>query len=85
VRMRHAVICCAVLVFICSGQNEASAARRARSNQLATPTTVLPSRDEVFAVPVPERGQLLAYPADIVRYGLTVHPGARFVRGRFGR
>jgi hypothetical protein len=73
------------LVFVCSVQNEASAARRARPNRLPTPTTIIPSREEVMAVPVPEQGRILGYPRDMIRYGLTVHPGARFVRSRLGR
>ena len=84
-QFRQALICGVVLTFVCSLESEASAARRVRSNQLATPTTILPSRAEVFAVPVPERGRRLAYPVDVVRYGLTVHPGSRFIRSRFAR
>jgi hypothetical protein len=85
VRFRPALICCAALAFACSIQNEASAARRVRSNPSATPNTILPSREEISAVPVPEQGRVVAYPADVVRYGLTVHPGARMVRRLMSR
>jgi hypothetical protein len=85
VRFRSLLVCCAVLAFASLLQNEASAARRVRSNQSATPTTILPSREEIAAVPVPEQGRVLAYPGDVVRYGLTVHPGARTVRRVLGR
>lgn len=84
-RFRHALICCAALTFACAIQNEASAARRIRFNRLPTPTTILPSREEISAVPTPQQGRVLAYPVDVVRYGLTVHPGARIVRGLIGR
>jgi hypothetical protein len=85
VKTRHALICCAALTLTCSIQNDASAGERYRFFRSATPNTVLPSRDEVSAVPVPEQGRVLSYPADVVRYGLTVHPGARITRGLFGR
>ena len=71
---------CAALTVACSIPNEASAAGRARYNQSGTPTTILPSRQELAAVPVPERGRVLAYPVDVFRYGRTIHPGARAVR-----
>jgi len=49
----------------------------------------IPSQAELRAVPVPHRGEFASYPADVVRYGLTVHPGARVVtaasRGEFRR
>jgi len=85
VKFRSALICCAALAFGFSIQNEASAARRVRFTPLPTPTTILPSRAELSAVPVPQQGRLLAYPANVVRYGLTVHPGSRIVRGLMAR
>ena len=84
-RFQPAVICCVALTLACSIPNEASAAGRFWFNWPVAPTTILPSREEVSAVPVPEQGRVLAYPADVVRYGLTVHPGARIVRGLIGR
>lgn len=84
-RFRTALICCAALTFACSIQNEASAGRRDRCNQSATPTSILPSRQEISAVPVPEQGHVLAYPVNVIRYGQTVHPGARIVRRLIGR
>jgi hypothetical protein len=85
VRIRPALICCAALAFACSIQNEASAARRRLFNQSEAPATILPSREEISAVPVPEQGRMVAYPVDVVRYGLTVHPSARFVRRMMSR
>lgn len=85
VRFRPAFICCAVLALACLTQNEASAARRRLFNQSEAPATILPSREEISAVPVPEQGRALAYPVDVVRYGLTVHPGARTVRRLMSR
>ena len=79
-RFRPALICCAVLAFACLIQNEASAARLRLFNQSEAPATILPSREEISNVPVPEQGRVLAYPVDVVRYGLTVHPSARFMR-----
>ncbi len=84
-RIRHALISCVALTLACSIQTDASAGERYRFYRSATPTTVLPSREEVSAVPVPEQGRVLAYPVDVVRYGLTIHPGARIARGLFGR
>ena len=84
-RFRDALICCAALTLTCSIQNEASAGRGARFHQAAPPMTILPSRDEISAFPVPGQGRVLAYPVDVARYGLTVHPGARIVRGLIGR
>ena len=84
-KFRFALVCLATLIVAGSIQNEASAARRVRYQQSAPPTTILPSRQEISAVPVPQQGRVLAYPVDVVRYGQTVHPGARFVRGILGR
>lgn len=84
-RIRDALICGATVTLACSIQNDASAGERYRFYRSATPTTVLPTRQELSAVPVPEQGRVLSYPADVVRYGLTVHPGARIARGLFGR
>lgn len=84
-KFRPALICCAALVFACSIQEEASAGRHSRANRSETATTILPSPAEISAVPVPERGRVLAYPVDVVRYGLTIHPGARIVRRMTGR
>jgi hypothetical protein len=88
-RFRPALICCAVVALACSIESEASAGRRARAERPANTTTntntILPSREEVAAVPVPEQGRIVAYPVDVVRYGLTVHPGARLTRRILGR
>jgi hypothetical protein len=78
-RFQSALIGCAALTMACSIPTAASAGRRARY-QSETPTTILPSRQEVAAVPVPERGRVLAYPVDVFRYGRTIHPGVRAVR-----
>ena len=84
-RIRAALICCAVMAFGCLIQNEASAGRRARAERPANTSTILPSREEIAAVPVPGQGPIVAYPVDVVRYGLTVHPGARLTRRVLGR
>ena len=84
-RIQTALIGCAALTLVCSIPNDASAGRRARSNQSAPPATILPSRQEVSAVPVPEQGRVLAYPVDVFQYGRTVHPGSRAVRRFLGR
>jgi hypothetical protein len=68
-----------VLALACSTQ-EADAAPRFQWTPLERPTTILPSRAEVMAIPTPERGRVAAFPVDVVRYGLTIHPGARIVR-----
>jgi hypothetical protein len=73
------------LTMACSIPTAASAGRRARYNQSETPTTILPTRQEVAAVPIPERGRVLAYPVDVFRYGRTIHPGSRAVRRLLGR
>jgi len=78
-------MCCLALTIACMIQNEAAAGRRDRVNQSATPTTVLPSRQEISAVPAPEQGRVLSYPGDVFRYGQSVHPGSRIVRGFMGR
>lgn len=84
-RARHVMIGCAALAIACLSQSDVSAGRRNRSEQPADRTTILPSREELAAVPVPQQGRALAYPADVVRYGLTVHPGARLARRVMGR
>ncbi len=84
-RFHTALIGCAALTSACAIPNDASAGRRARSNQSATPTTILPSRQEVSAVPVPEQGRVAAYPVDVFQYGRTIHPGSRAVRRFLGR
>ena len=84
-KIQTALMCCAALTIASLIPNEASAGRRDRSSQSATPTTILPSRQEVSAVPVPEDGRVLSYPGDVFRYGTTVSPGARAIRGFLGR
>jgi hypothetical protein len=90
-KLRSAVLFTLVAAIACLLQTEASAAgRRAWANQqpatpMTTPATILPSPAEVMAVPVPQAGRVIAYPVDVVRYGLNVHPGARLVRGIFAR
>ncbi len=81
-RIQTALIGCAALTFACSIPTDASAGGRVRYNQSPPPATILPSRQEVTAVPVPERGRVLAYPVDVFQYGRTIHPGSRAV-GRF--
>jgi hypothetical protein len=82
-RIQTATICLAAVTIAFSSPTECSAGPRDRSNQ--APTTILPSRQEVAAVPVPDQGRVLAYPREVARYGGTVLPSARVVRGFFGR
>lgn len=84
-KLRPVVILFAVLTFVGTIVPEASAGRRARAERPANTTTILPSREEIAAVPTPEQGHMVAYPVDVVRYGLTVHPGARMARRVLGR
>ena len=84
-RIRSALICCAALTIVCVVQRDASAQPPVGPNRLTRPTTILPSRQEIAAVPIPQRGRVAAFPVDVVRYGLTIHPGSRIVRGMFGR
>ena len=84
--LRSAVMFAVVLSFVSMSQQEASAAgRRGRFAQPAAapaasggPTTILPSIEEIRAVPAPGGGHLIGY-------GLTVHPGARVARMIIGR
>lgn len=86
--LRRAVLFAVILSFVSISQQEASAAgRRGRLVQPNTapatvtsggPTTILPSVDEIRAVPAPGGGRLIGY-------GLTVHPGARVARMIIGR
>lgn len=65
-------------------QSEASAGNRrmrvVEPSQPAasTPSTILPSREEITAFPTPGQGR-------VVGYVLTVHPGARVARMILGR
>jgi hypothetical protein len=54
VRFQPVLIGCAALTIACSIPNGASAGRSAQYKQSGTPATILPSRQEVAAVPVPE-------------------------------
>ncbi len=40
----------------------------------------VPTTQDILAVPVPRRGNLIGYPRSVLRYGLNVHPGARIAR-----
>ena len=82
-KSRIALICCAALTFVCSIENDALAGPRDQPSQ--PPATILPSRQEVSAVPGPGQGRVLSYPGDVFRYGTTVSPMSRAVRGFFGR
>lgn len=91
-KISAAVFCLAAMAVVCASATEVSAAgRRAARMEAyqATPAgngmTILPSAAEIAAVPVPRQGAVVAYPVDVVRYGLTIHPGARIVRGIFAR
>ena len=82
-KLRIAVLFTVAVTFACVFQSEASAAdRRWRINQPSTqssrPTTIIPSRDEIAAVPAPGQGRL-------VGYALTIYPTARLARMVFGR
>jgi hypothetical protein len=44
----------------------------------------MPAANEVAAFPLRRRGQVLAYPVDLVRYVVSVHPAARTVRHNLG-
>ena len=45
----------------------------------------IPAADEVRPIPVPRRGQIFAYPVDVVRFGLRFHPAARILRTNLNR
>lgn len=45
----------------------------------------IPTADEVTPIPMPRRGQIVAYPLDVVQFGLRVHPAARILRTNLGR
>ncbi len=82
-KFRSALLFAVAVTFICVSQTEASAAgRRGRVSQptftSSAPTTILPSREEIAAVPAPGQGRL-------VGYALTIHPGARVARMIIGR
>ena len=68
-KLRIGVLFTVAATFVCVCQSEASA---------AGPTTILPSRAEIRAVPAPGQGRLVAY-------ALNIHPGARLIRGVLGR
>jgi hypothetical protein len=84
-KLRSAVLCAVALTFVSVSQNEASAAgRRGRVVQseptatapgplMTTPTTIIPTGDEIRAVPAPGGGRLIGY-------GLNLHPGGRVAR-----
>lgn len=86
-KLRIAVLSAVALTFVSASQNDASAAGRrgrvvqseqtgtvATSNPLmTTPTTIIPTGDEIRAVPAPGGGRLIGY-------GLNLHPGGRVAR-----
>lgn len=86
--LRRVMLFALTISLVSIAQQEASAAgRRGRLVQSATapptamsggPNTILPSVDEIRAVPAPGGGRLIGY-------GLTVHPGARVARMIIGR
>jgi hypothetical protein len=84
-KLRSAVLCAVALTFVSASQNDASAAgRRDRIVQsepvatssgplMTTPSTIIPTGDEIRAVPAPGGGRLIGY-------GLNLHPGGRVAR-----
>lgn len=86
-KLRIAVLSVVALTFVSASQNDASAAgRRGRVVQsepaatvatpgplMTTPTTIIPTGDEIRAVPAPGGGRLIGY-------GLNLHPGGRVAR-----
>ncbi len=82
-KLRIAVVLTVAVTFGGVSQSEASAAgRRWRISQssepAARPTTIIPSREEIAAVPAPGQGRL-------VGYALNVYPTARLARMAIGR
>ena len=82
-KLRIAMLLTVAATFVCVCQTGASAADPREpatqpTNPAVNPTTILPSRAEVMAVPAPGQGRL-------VGYVLNVHPGARLGRMLLGR
>ncbi len=90
-KMRLALLSLATIALASASQNAASAGDITnlirRPVQAVSPliplvdvSTAVPTTPEILAVPVPRRGELRAYPGNVLRYGLNVHPGARIAR-----
>ena len=58
-------------------------------NRLTSPvlnlSLAIPAADEVTPIPMPRRGRIVAYPLDLVQFGLRVHPAARILRTNLNR
>lgn len=70
-KLRIGVLFTVAVAFVCVGQSEAA-------EPSSRPTTIIPSRAEIAAVPAPGRGRL-------VRYAINIYPSARLARIVLGR
>ena len=45
----------------------------------------IPTADEVTPIPMPRRDQIVAYPLDVVQFGVRVYPAVRVLGTNLGR
>ena len=58
-------------------------------NRITSPvldlSRAIPTAAEVTPISIPRRDRIVAYPLDVVRFGLRVHPASRILRTNLGR